>query len=147
MITIKKASLNDLIGLSSLFDAYRIFYEQPSDIELAKRFLSERMENNESHIFLASWQENLCGFTQLYRTFSSVSAQHSWILNDLFVDPTYRAKGIGEALLKKAQQFAIEDTAKGLALETAKDNPAQKLYERLGWQLEDEYLHYFWKAK
>lgn len=147
MIKIKKASLEDLNGLSSLFNAYRVFYEQPSDIELAKRFLSDRIENNESLIFIASWQEKLCGFTQLYRTFSSVSAQHSWILNDLFVDPTHRRKGIGESLLKKAQQFAIEDAAKGLALETAKDNPAQKLYERLGWQLEDEYLHYFWKAK
>ena len=35
---------------------------------------------------------------------------------------------------------------KGLALETAKANPAQRLYEKLGWKKDLEHLHYFWIA-
>jgi len=147
MISIKKGTMDDMDTLASLFDAYRVFYKQASDLDRAKRFLSDRISSRDSVIFMASWDAKVCAFTQLFGTFSSVSTQHSWILNDLFVDPSYRGKGIGEALLEKAKQFALEDGAKGLALETGIDNPAQKLYERLGWKQETDYLHYFWKAQ
>ena len=51
----------------------------------------------------------------------------------------------GEKLLIAAQEYAKANNLKGLTLETASDNPAQKLYERLGWS-KDESYHYFWKA-
>lgn len=146
MTTIKLAHIEDLESLAPLFDAYRVFYKQDSDLELAKHFLSNRLLKSESVIFLAKDDDRPVGFTQLYKTFSSVSAQHSWILNDLYVRDDVRGKGIGEKLLKRAQKFALDDDAKGLALETGSDNPAQKLYEKLGWEKETEYLHYFWKV-
>lgn len=146
MLTINHAQIEDLDALAPLFDAYRVFYNQVSDIELAKHFLSNRLLKGESMIFLAKEENRPVGFTQLYKTFSSVSAEHSWILNDLFVKPEIRGTGVGERLLKRAQKFALDDNAKGLALETGKNNPAQKLYERLGWEKETEYLHYFWKV-
>ena len=65
-----------------------------------------------------------------------------WILNDLFVAATARKQGVGEALLERARQFALETNAQGLILETGADNPARKLYERLGWK-GDATLHYF----
>lgn len=34
-----------------LFDHYRIFYKQQSDIELAKRFIQTRLDKNESVFF------------------------------------------------------------------------------------------------
>jgi len=49
---------------------------------------------------------------------------------------------VGEALLERARQFALETNAQGLILETGADNPARKLYERLGWK-GDATLHYF----
>ncbi len=63
-------------------------------------------------------------------------------LNDLFVAAPGRKQGIGEALLERARQFAVETNAQGLILETAEDNPTRKLYERLGWQ-RDATVHYF----
>ena len=84
------------------------------------------------------------GFTQLYPTFSSVSMQRFYILNDLYVLPTLRGQGIGESLLNAAKDLAKANNWKGLALETAVDNPAQKLYERLGWERSDDFYHYFW---
>jgi len=146
MLTIKHAHIEDLLLIVPLFDAYRVFYKQVSDLDLAEHFISNRLLKEESVIFLAKEDEKPVGFTQIYKTFSSVSARHSWILNDLYVSDLDRGKGIGERLLKRAQKFALDDDAKGLALETAKENPAQKLYERLGWQKESDYLHYFWKV-
>ncbi len=142
-----KASIDFLDELTPLFDGYRVFYEQDSDIDLARQFLSERLYKRDSIIFLAlDTNGNGLGFTQLYPTFSSVSMQSLYILNDLFVSNTARGMGVGAALLKHAQQFVRKEGAKGLVLETAIDNPAQKLYKRLGWVLDSEVNHYTWTA-
>ena len=146
MITIRSASIEDLEQIVPLFDAYRVFYEQTSDIETARKFLTTRLENNQSVIFLAEENGKAVGFTQLYPMYSSVSMEKMYVLNDLFVDPSERGKGIGEKLLLQAQAYAHENNLKGLTLETASDNPAQRLYERLGWKRDASYYHYFWKS-
>ena len=131
--------------VSELFDAYRVFYEQDSDLQHSRAFLERRFQNNDSVVFLALDGEIPVGFTQLYKTFSSVSLQPFYILNDLYVKPEYRGQRAGKLLLKRAQEFCSDLKFKGLALETAKDNPAQKLYEQLGWEKDEDFLHYFWK--
>lgn len=142
---IKNASLSDLELIVPLFDAYRVFYEQSSDFDASRSFIKERFFNNETVIFLALENDDPVGFTQLYKTFSSVSLQPFYILNDLFVSPEFRKKGTGEALLDHAKSFCQKQGFKGLALETATNNPAQKLYERMGWEKDEDYFHYFWK--
>ncbi|HMB63534.1 MAG TPA: GNAT family N-acetyltransferase [Eudoraea sp.] len=146
MITIQPAREEDLSALVPLFDAYRIFYKQASDLTGARSFLHERMTKKESVIFLAHYAGQPAGFTLLYPTFSSVSLQPVYILNDLYVASAYRKKGVGEALLQHTKEFCKEKGYKGLALETATDNPAQRLYERLGWEKDSHFIHYFWKA-
>ncbi len=141
-VTIVQASLEDIELVAPLFDAYRQFYGQPPKLEQARRFLTERLTGNESVVFLALNDGVGVGFTQLYPSFSSLSMKQLWILNDLFVAATARKQGVGEALLERARQFALETNAQGLILETAVDNPARKLYERLGWK-EDATFHYF----
>jgi len=141
-----KATLESLETLLPLFEVYRKFYKQSPNPEEALNFLSERFRKNDSVIFIAfDKDDNAIGFTQLYPTFSSVSMQASYILNDLYVISEMRGKGVGEALLNQAKQFAIESNSKGLTLETAIDNPAQKLYEKLGWEKDNDVLHYTWK--
>ncbi|PIF01463.1 MAG: GNAT family N-acetyltransferase [Maribacter sp.] len=142
-----KATIKDLPCIVPLFDQYRVFYGQKSDIEGARVFLTERLGKNESIVFLAYHQDRPVGFAQLYPMFSSVTMQHSYVLNDLFVRPEFRDKQIGGALLNKAKEFCKADRAKGIALETAVDNPAQKLYEKLGWVKDVDCFHYFWTAE
>jgi len=144
-MNIRKATPKDLDLMVPLFDGYRVFYKQPSDTKAARFFLEERFKAKDSIIFLAlnATGEGL-GFTQLYPSFSSVSMQRTYILNDLFVKKDARGNRIGEGLLEHAKKFAKEVGSKGLTLETDLDNPAQKLYERLGWS-KDTHLHYTWE--
>ncbi|WP_246865770.1 GNAT family N-acetyltransferase [Croceivirga thetidis] len=128
-----------------LFDGYRVFYNQNSDLEAAEKFLSSRLNKNESIIFMAKVGAKAMGFTQLYFTFSSVSMEPFLILNDLYVTPDFRGLGVGEKLLTIAKSFCSNNGYKGLALETAVDNPAQYLYEKLGWKKDTDFFHYFWK--
>jgi ribosomal protein S18 acetylase RimI-like enzyme len=142
----REAQANDIPALVPLLDAYRVFYRQQSNPRAAKEFLQSRFEHRDSIIFIAVSGEAVLGFTQLYPSFSTVGLARIYILNDLFVKPDQRGKGIGERLLRAAQEFCRSGGAKGLALETAADNPAQSLYERLGWKKDDGYFHYFWTA-
>lgn len=83
------------------------------------------------------------GFTLLYPTWSSLSMKPWWNLNDLYVVPAARQRGVARALMERARRLAEESGASGLGLETAKDNfAAQKLYEQLGWKREEEFFRY-----
>lgn len=149
---IKKALKEDLETVAYLFDLYRQFYDQRSDIESAKDFLSDRMENNESEIFLVlSEDDNLknkgMGFVQLYPSFTSVGMKRIWILNDLFVHENFRKQGVAEALIARSKDLAIETNAKGIILETHFSNTAaQKLYDKIGFEKDDEHFYYYLKA-
>jgi GNAT superfamily N-acetyltransferase len=142
-VTITKASTEMVRVVVPLFDAYRQFYEEPSDLEGAKNFLVERLRRGESVIFLA-WEGGQCvGFAQLYPSFSSSSMKRIWILNDLFVLSSARGHGVGRALLEQSKLLAIESGAKELTLETAKNNlTAQRLYEGCGWKRDDVFYKY-----
>lgn len=142
-MNIVRAHIEHLDLIVSLFDAYRIFYRQPSDKKTAKQFLFERLKNKDSIIFLAFINNEAVGFTQLYLSFSSVSMKPIYILNDLYVGTNYRKSGIGAALLNKAKQLCRDNNYKGLGLQTETSNPAQHLYESLGWE-KDPDLQYFW---
>ncbi|TAN07380.1 MAG: GNAT family N-acetyltransferase [Rhodanobacteraceae bacterium] len=144
-ITTARATFADLAALAGLFDAYRVFYRQASDLSIAHAFLEQRLQRDESVIFVArdAASGEALGFTQLYPSFSSVSARRIWVLNDLFVTQQARQRGVARALMARARAFAAETHALRLVLETAEDNaPAQALYESLGYVREARTRHY-----
>lgn len=145
-IEIKRIKSEQAYQVYELFDAYRVFYKKPSDLALAKLFIDERLSKNESIIFIAFIDEIAVAFTQLYPKYSSGKAEKNWILNDLYVNEKYRKQGIGEALISTAMDFAKDDGAKFVQLETATDNfTAQSLYEQIGFvkqEPDEEFLLY-----
>ena len=107
------------------------------------RTCANDFERGECTVFLALDGQNAVGFTLLYKHFTSVAMGAIWLLNDLFVTPEARARGIGEALIQEATRMAREDGSIGLHLRTATDNaPAQALYEKLGWTRDLEFYRY-----
>jgi ribosomal protein S18 acetylase RimI-like enzyme len=135
---IKRITYGEHNLVTALFNSYRVFYKQVSDMELAESYIKARLQNNESVIFVAladvNGVETPAGFTQLYPRLSSVRATKNWLLNDLYVDASFRKQGIGEALIKTAMDFARNTGATYVKLETAFDNyTAQSLYEAIGF--------------
>ena len=144
MIQALRADTAQLEAVAQLFDAYRGFYKQPSNLEQSRAFIAERMAAGESAIFLAQDEHGeALGFVQLYPTFSSIDAHRTWLLSDLFTTPAARGRGAGRLLMNTARAFALETGAKGLVLETATDNfTAQGLYESLGYVRDTGYYTY-----
>jgi ribosomal protein S18 acetylase RimI-like enzyme len=143
-IQVRQASVADLEALAPLFDSYRQFYGKPGDIPLARAFLLERFQHNQSVVFIAAQRDgSVVGFTQLYPSFSSVSAARIFILNDLFVTPAARRSGVAVKLLYAAAQFGRAVGAVRLLLSTATDNEsAQALYASQGWVRDTKFYTY-----
>ncbi len=137
---IVKAGEQHIAEVSRLFDLYRQFYDCDPDLQLATRFITERIERGESDIFLAQGAGKASGFVQLYPSFCSVEAVKIFILYDLYVDVGSRRSGIGRQLMERATEWAKTNGAARLDLLTHHNNLAgQALYEGLGYNkvLED----------
>jgi ribosomal protein S18 acetylase RimI-like enzyme len=133
-LLVKRISVREINLVVNLFDSYRVFYKQASDLTLAEHFLNDRLTNNESVIFVVLENDKPIGFTQLYPTYSSVRTVRNWILNDLYVDGDYRKQGVGKILIDAAMDFGRSAGANYVQLETAVDNyNAQHLYESIGF--------------
>ena len=138
-MNIVKADREHIAEVSRLFDLYRQFYECEPDLKLATRFISERIERQESDIFVATKGDKASGFVQLYSSFCSVDAIKIYIRYDLCVDADSRGSGLGERLMNKATEWARSNGAARLDLLTAHDNVAgQHLYEKLGYKKVNE---------
>ena len=139
-----KANVNHIKQVGELFDLYRQFYKYVSNINESTDYISERMKNNESIIFISTnKQKEAMGFVQLYETFGSLHLGKIIILYDLFVKKEFRKYGIGIKLMKKSEEYAKSIGAKGIELSTAKDNlTAQSLYEKIGYIRDNEFYSY-----
>ena len=136
---IKKLEENETGLAAPLFDRYRMFYNQPSDLIGAAQYISDRLRTGESVVFVAFHEDegktSPVGFAQLYPLYSSISMTKNWILNDLFVIPESRGKGVGKLLISAAVALGKAGNAKFLQLETVANNyGAQRLYEMTGFE-------------
>jgi len=139
----RRANIDDLDLVAPLFDRYRQFYGKHDDAENSRAFITQRLQRGDSVVLLAMLDGAAAGFTQLYPIFSSVRAVRVWVLNDLYVETFARRHGVAQALLTAAAEFARNDGAIELVLETTPDNAAaQTLYEAQGWQRYDDTLRY-----
>lgn len=147
-ILTRQASIEDLHDIVPLFDAYRQFYGRPSDCAAATVFLRERLFKKDSILFVAQdtaalQAGRLVGFAQVYISLSSIGLKPAWILNDLYVLPSVRSRGVGFALAEAASAHAVAENIKIMRVVVQKDNPAaRKLYEKLGYQRDNKNDHY-----
>jgi ribosomal protein S18 acetylase RimI-like enzyme len=147
--SVRRFAISDLHTVAQLFDEYRQFYEQDSDLIHAEQFIRARAENDESLILVAENDSGkLDGFCQLYPTFCSVLAKPIYVLSDLFVTSSARRQGIAKKLMDAAQDQGKVDGKARVDLTTAKSNlKAQALYESQGWTRDNAYYTYNFDVK
>lgn len=143
-ISVRRATVHDIDVAAQLFDAYRGFYGQRSDIAAARAFLLERAERDESVVLLAHVRsaatENAVGFAQLYPSLSSIALGNTIVLNDLYVEPRARRLGVARRLLEASIDYARSVHARYIELLTHGDNaPALALYRDTGFVIDTEF--------
>lgn len=129
--------------LANLFNQYRIFYGEETNLKGATDFLKSRFQNKDSVIIIAKINSQLSGFVQLYPSFSSVGMQNIWILNDLFVAIKFRRQNVARNLMEEARRYAKETEAFRIDVATQVSNVfAQNLYESMGYIKNESFFHY-----
>jgi GNAT superfamily N-acetyltransferase len=121
--------------LLPLIAAYQRFYEvEQIDDERNCAFFSRFIAPSEDGMLLGAWrEEELVGYACLYWHFTSLIPAETVLMNDLYVDPGSRGKGIGRALIDASAAVARERGAHHLEWATAPDNKtAQRLYDSTG---------------
>ncbi len=143
MLEVVVAAVEDLDKLVPLVRGYREFYGQKHDAFGERAFIMHRLRTGSSHILLARDDGDALGFAQLFPYFSTVRLEPALILEDLFVEPEARKRGIATALLEAVVAHARSIHAHVMFLETAIDNErAQRVYERNGWTREAHFYKY-----
>jgi len=82
---------------------------------------------------LAEWDGAPAGFALWFYNFSTFRGRHGIYLEDLFVKPTFRGKGIGKALLAHLAKRAVAEGCARVEWWVLDWNePSIKFYESLG---------------
>jgi GNAT superfamily N-acetyltransferase len=121
--------------LLPLIAAYQRFYEvEEIDEERNRAFFRRFLAPSEDGLLLgARADDRFLGYACLYWHFSSLSAEEAVLMNDLFVEPDARGRGVGRALIEAAAEVARERGAAYLEWSTAPSNhTAQRLYDSTG---------------
>ena len=144
-----KAEEKHIEKIGILFNLYRQFYKYESNLIKSTNYIKDRINNNESIIFIAINDANeAIGFVQLYETFGSLDLGKIIILYDLYVKEDHRKNNIGRKLMIKSHEYAKKINAKRIQLSTATDNYiGQSLYESLGYVKDDNFYTYDFEIK
>lgn len=124
----------DVEPLLPLIAGYQRFYGATPDMVRNRAFFARLIGTNDIGTLLEACAGNeILGFATLYWSRSSVSARDVVLLNDLFVIPEARSRGVGRALIAAAAEVARERGAGALNWVTHPDNSAaRRLYDSLG---------------
>jgi GNAT superfamily N-acetyltransferase len=142
-VEIRPARTDEIEEMLPLIRAYCEFYEtEPNDKGLRRMFETLITDPRQGAVFIARDDGRPVGFATLDWKWSSLKAARIGYLEDLFVDPGTRGRGIADGLIEACAERCRELGLPALEWLTAPDNQrAQKVYNRTGAD-SDTYVEY-----
>jgi GNAT superfamily N-acetyltransferase len=133
-VTIGCVTEADLGELLPLMRAYCDFYAvAPSDEALLGLSRALIADPEREGVQLLARDGGSVGFATIFWSWATTSAERIGVMNDLFVAPEARGKGVAEALIEACRAECAGHGAGKLTWQTAPDNAtAMKLYDRIG---------------
>jgi GNAT superfamily N-acetyltransferase len=134
-VTVARVGVTDLPVLMPLVRAYCDFYEvDPRDdrlIALSRALIDDPGEGVQ---LLARAEDGApLGFATVYWTWQTLDAARVGVMNDLYVVPDARGRGVGRLLIEHCRGLCRKRGAAKLVWDTAPDNEtAQRLYDSTG---------------
>jgi GNAT superfamily N-acetyltransferase len=110
-VTIRPARRGDAPLVLALIRELAAYERLLDEVEATQETLAAALFGPEPRIFcdIAEWAGEPVGFAVWYYTFSTFQGRHGIYLEDLFVRPEQRGRGLGKALLKRLAQRCREE--------------------------------------
>lgn len=142
MLSIRKATSNDLSLILEFVRRLAEYERAPHAVVATEEDLRRDGFGPEPkyRCVIAEWDNVPAGFAFFFYNYSTWRGRTGLYLEDLFVLPELRGKGIGKALLKHIAQIAIRENCYGVSWMVLEWNePALKFYESLGAEMLGEW--------
>jgi ribosomal protein S18 acetylase RimI-like enzyme len=115
----------------------RVYKTSPDAEKTMRHFLADVANSGYSFLFVAVTEGQTVGFISgELRQGSPTFLPKTWAsVDDVFVEPDHRNRGVGHALLKSVRAWAQERDADGISLQVAAANTrGRRFYEELGFR-------------
>jgi GNAT superfamily N-acetyltransferase len=126
----------------SLWDQYLIFYKHELTEEQTQLTFSRLLDEKFNlHGFVLELDGRVCAIAHTSFRNSTWSENQELYLEDLFVEPNQRGKGLGRALIEATAAFGRQHGSPKIYWQTHRDNAtAQRLYDSLA--VKSEFITY-----
>ena len=144
-MTIRPATVDDVDTLIGLITALADFENlPPPDADARARLIDHGFGDRPKYeAWIAEWEGVPVGYSIMFETYSTFLARPTLYLEDVFVLPDYRRRGIGKALLNNCFRLANERGCGRMEWTCLDWNVrAQDVYEGLGARKMNEWLLY-----
>ncbi|WP_445502979.1 GNAT family N-acetyltransferase [Microvirga sp. G4-2] len=134
-LAIRKAEERDAPLIVSLIRELAEYERLAHEVEVTEGDMAKALFGSNPRVFadIAEWEGRPAGFALWFYNFSTFRGRQGIYLEDLFVRPEFRSKGIGKALLKHLAQRCIDENLPRLEWWVLDWNePALKFYRSLG---------------
>ena len=130
---IREVQLKDKVHWEKLYRDYATFYNvEMNETILQTVWIWLHDKNHEVNGLVYEVEDNIVGFTHYRRMPSPLRGEYIGFIDDLFVDPKYRGKKIGEKLIIKMREISKSKGWNLVRWITRNDNTrAKSLYDRV----------------
>ena len=144
-LRIRRGELDDVPLIAELIRGLARYEKLEDEVVMTEEKLTDSLfgERRYAETLIAQDDGEPVGFALFFHNFSTFLAQPGIYLEDLFVVPEQRGRGVGRALLERLAQVAVDRGCGRLewaVLDWNKD--AIKFYERLGAKPNSEWTVY-----
>jgi len=111
------------------------YERRPQDVTATEDQLRETLfgARPAAEVLLAYWNGESAGFAVYFGTYATFAAQAGIYLEDVYVHPHLRGKGIGSALMRRVAEIAVERGGRRMDWSVLDWNePAIQYYRNLG---------------
>ncbi len=144
-LTIRAANVNDVPQILRFIKALAVYEKLEHMVVADEQKLTATLfgERPAAEVRIAEWQHKPAGFALFFHNYSTFLGKPGIYLEDLFVLPEYRGKGIGKAMLVHLAQLAVDRDCGRLEWSVLDWNtPAIEFYKSLGAVPMDEWTIY-----
>jgi GNAT superfamily N-acetyltransferase len=143
MLKIRPATREDAATILDLIRALATYEREPDAVSASEEDIVRDGfgANPKFRCVIAEWDGQAAGFAFWFYNYSTWQGRPGLYLEDLFVKPEFRGKGIGKALLLHLARVAADENCGRFEWSVLDWNtPAIEFYESLGAKLHREWL-------